>query len=306
MDAEESVNPRTFADLYNRGLSIKEIAKNFKISVSALHRRIDKWFREGYLMYYYNVLLHKMNNPISICILSFNQRIYVLRKIRMLKPITIYYSPLPRPTYLFYFDGDCLEVERVFSLEHSRGMCKNILCGRIESSLLIFENYTKYNIELLIDSDEEKLRDDIDEFIVETYFKLFNPPLEGRIYKDIISEIMRRYLGISIYRNHYYRHVYNRAVKKRIIYRQIDRLKYALLTIYAPDLTSVKEMLMELYKMEIIGGVDQVNVISFDPFIAITHSWVDKDKLWVESLTHDHFNNSKYEIYLVKRILWGI
>lgn len=299
----EGINPKIFADLYNRGFTINEIAKKFNLSTSSLSRRLDKWLREGCLMYYYNVELHKIDIPISICILAFNQRMDVLRKIRMIKPIAVFYTPIPRSTYIVYFEGECHDISKVFLTELQKNSYKIVLCGRIENSPFIFEKYREYDLQLIFDTGDEYARDDIDRFIMETYFSLFNPPSTGRIYKSLIMEIMRRYVGVNIYRNHYYRHLYNKIIRRRIIYREIDKLEYAILTLYTKNYMGARNILLELYRLNIIGGVDQISVISSDPFIAVSHLWINKDNLWYEKLVHKYFENSKYEIYIVKKIV---
>jgi len=298
---EDKITPQLLADLYNRGLTTSKISEVLGIRHQVLSRLASRWFNEGILAEYFNTALHKLRNEISVAAIALNQRLNVLESIKLVKPIAVYFSPLPKPVYIAYFEETCTDLEEAF-LERISHVALNIVhCGKVESSPRVFEEYVNYNLRLEI-LDDDKVIDDIDELIVKIYFQIFNPPPIGYHYRDIVLKSIEQHMKLSTYRNHFYRHVNKKAVWWRVLHRPLAK-RYGILLVHSPSIVEAQSVILKLKEADVIVGVDQVNVISMDPFIGVVHAWVDEERLWSELHNHREIKYAKYELYLVKRLL---
>lgn len=303
--------PQLYADLRNSGYTDREIARKIGISSSYLSKIVGLWTEQGVLLKYYNVLLDKLPDSIQICMYTLDQRISISSFLYSMHPLTIYFSPFPRPTYIVYrrsgrSSSKSLEaIDCPLSCEpSSKSLWRLVLSGVVEMAIAPLETYADPKIELLASSGQLSLDlDEYDQYIAEQFFKYFNPPAplnySARALANSISNLLKGYT----YKNHYYRHLFNKVIKKRFIVRDISSLDYAVLVLYSSDLNSSLKILSSLYSKELLAGIDQVNFISLDPAIAVAHCWIDRDSVWTSDLVHSHFENSRYEIYQVRQIL---
>jgi len=298
------IDPLKLIDLLNNYEKIADVVKEMNIPRSTLYNYIRRMILKGYYIKYYSAYLHRISEPLIASIITLNQRIYATSFLKKLKPVTIYYTPYPKPTYIIYSDMDCDGLEQILYSSRYADILEIKVCSIIEESLIIREVYSKRSVILQRDqSVYEKTQDYIDDFITKIFFKLFNPPLNIDEKRMIIKNIARRNIGVNVFRNHFYRHVYNKTVFKRYIYRDINRYRYAVMFIQSSNLNVVEQLLNRLIDLKILGGVDHANVLSFDPFTAVFHIWVDDDSLWDDSVIHEYFNLVKYDFYIVKQVV---
>ncbi len=303
-----NITPELYADLRNYGYSNREIAMEIGIPQSTLSKKISTWFRNGLLLDYYNVYLDKLMYPIEVCILVFNQRISIESVIYKKHPLTVYFSPIPKPTYFIYrriyFEDHYMNYS--FYKNNYKDVYRVILCSVVEKTLIPREEYVNSKIELNYNDDScinsSYIIDEYDQYLAETLFKYYNPPIsvKGSV---VISKELTSMMRDSLYRNHYYRHLRNKLVKKRIIVRDLTKLEYSILLVYTNSLSKLIDIIYTLHNREIIGGVDQVNFISTEPVIALIHSWINRDKYWRHEVNHEYFSETRYDIYLIKQII---
>ena len=289
-----------YADLRNSGLRNIDIAKKLSVSNPTLSRMVSRWFSEGVLYSYYNISLEHLTKPAHVYVFTVDQRID-LKDLRIIRHSTVsYYSPLPRPTYICYCIA-CNEPvydDRLFMND----MFSEMISGIVKKTLFPVEHYTRRSIDFIGSSKPVKV-DDYDEYIVRVLFKLSNPPLTGQDELRLIHHVITRYMSFTTFKNHYYRHVFNKLVRRRIVFRGFENSVYAIMLIYSNSLNNAEKLLRELYIRGILNGVDQVNVVEVDPTIALAHVWVNEDYLWNENISHEYIGYTKYDIYFVKPII---
>jgi len=299
-----SIDPLKLIDLLNNHEKIADVVKELNIPRSTLYNYIRRMIMKGYYTRYYTVYLHRLSEPLTTSIIILSQRVYASSLLRKLKPVTIYYSPYPKPTYIIYSDMDCDELEQVLYSSRYADILEIRVCSFIEESLVIREVYSKQSVVLQRDQGVyEKVQDYIDDYIAKIFFKLYNPPLNIYEKTAAIKDIARKYIGINVFRNHFYRHVYNKVVFKRYIYRDTSRYNYTVMYLQCSSLNLAEQLLNKLFNMGILGGIDQANVLSFDPFTAVLHIWIDEENLWDVNMTHEYFNIAKYDFYIVKQVI---
>jgi len=290
-----------YADLYNSGLRASDIAKMLGLSLSGLSRRLKKWFNGGVLYKYYNVLVDvAVNLKTRAYVVSLNQRLPIYECIDMPRPMLMYYSPIPRPTYIAYYMARREEYPKINDVNTS--ICRIVVSGDIERVLQPIEHYSERKVEFTLSHRSVEL-DDVDEYIIRFFFSVFNPPVQGSISVNDIANLLARFIPPGVFRNHYYRHVYNRVVKKRILYREPGTSRYCVAIVYGRGIDAVIELLAELYSKRILLGIDQVNFVSSEPAIALVHVWVNLDIIWNHAYSHAKFEHAKYEIYPVKPVI---
>jgi len=295
------ITPQVFADLRNQGLSVAKIASKLGVNYRYLNRLANKWFRDGILLEYYNTALHKLEKGVSVAVIAFNQRIPVYNLVKSVEPLSAYYTPIPKPVLILYFETDCNTfVEKLARSSISR-FSTIVLCEKLANSMRVREVYSELAVKLELDKNVNKVNDGFDELIVKTYFQACNPPLQASCNAKAISKYLKQYMKVSTFKNHFYRHVREVAVWKRVLYRPINR-EYGILLLQAPCTETGESLISKLAELGLIVGVDAVNMLSADPFIAILHVWFDPDKVWDPGLTHNKAEYAKYELYVVEKI----
>lgn len=304
-----NLTPQLYADLRNSGFSNREIASKLNIPESAVSRKINQWFQQGFLLTYYNVYLDKLLYPIELSVIELNQRVSIDTYLYQIHPLTIYYSPLPKPTYFIYrrkySEIDENYVNRVVQEGVCKKLCRVTIKGVIEKTIEPREEYcySRITLENTLDNREELNVDEHDQFLAEMFFKYFNPPVSPIESNSFLIRSIQDLVRTNTYRNHYYRHLYNKLVKKRIVIRDFAKLDYSIIVLYTESLSSFYQVIYSLWSREIIEGIDQVNFISTDPVIAIIHCWISRDKYWSHETTHEVFFNTRYDIHIVKQVM---
>jgi len=295
------ITPQVFADLRNQGLSVAGIAGKLGVNYRYLNRLANKWFRDGILLEYYNTALHKLENGVSVAVIAFNQRIPVYSLVKSVEPLSAYYTPLPKPVLILYFEAECNALIEKLARSTISRFTTIALCEKLVNSMIVHEVYSKLSIKLELDRSVGRVSDSFDELIVKTYFQACNPPIQASCNAKAVLEYLKQYMKASTFKNHFYRHVREVAIWKRVLYRPINR-DYGILLLQAPCIETGESLISKLAELGLIVGVDIVNMLSTDPFIAILHVWFDPDKVWDPGLFHNEAEYAKYELYVVEKI----
>jgi len=295
------IAPQVFADLRNQGLSVTEIAGKLGVNYRYLNRLANKWFRDGVLLEYYTTALHKLEKEVSVAVVAFNQRLPVYNLVKGVEPLSAYYTPLPKPVLILYFESDCNTFAEKLARSAVSRFAAITLCEKLVNSMKVREVYGKLSVKLELDKSVDKVSDDFDELIVKTYFQACNPPIQASCNAKAVLEYLKQYMKVSTFKNHFYRHVKGVAVWKRVLYRPINR-DYGILLLQTPCIEIGENLISKLAELGLIVGVDAANVLSTDPFIAVLHVWFDPDKVWDPGLSHDKAEHAKYELYVVEKI----
>ncbi len=274
--------------------SLKEISAEISVPYEKLTRLVRRGFKLGLLREYYHVALHKIGF-LDFAVISVSQKIPPKFCLGGVKPDVTYYSFTSRPTVLAYGRGLGERLE-----SGVRYVCKPVINGRVRDVLVPVEDGDK--IELLrldevAEGEPAPELDKVDEVTLLTLFRHYNPP-----FKPLTLAELYGFVGLGVtfssFLNHYYRHVDGRLTKKRLVFRQGG--SYAIMVSSAPNLSTLRELLNELAKINVVTGVDQVNVIEGSPLISVSHVWVSPQHLYAADVGHDVFNFTSYEIYLIR------
>ncbi|ADI32292.1 hypothetical protein [Staphylothermus hellenicus] len=304
---------KQYAYLYNKGLKHVEIASVLQIPSSTLSRKIKNYFRNGILLEYYNVFIDKLilDSWIYIIILSQRTKLSKCFKKNIPKPTITYYSPLPRPTYILYYlsykSSRPENPEPISMLDIDLSLCRVKVYGAIKETIIPRENYInkKINLTHTIRSKNQEVSgiDDIDDYIGRLFYLVSNPPLKNYKLRNLVEEIFSKNSTLHIFRNHYYKRLYKAIIYKRIVYRRYPRVYAIIQTTLSGSLLNLESMLNDMLNKGLLIGVDQVNVISYEPLILILHAWIDPDIVWNNDIVLDYLPNIFYDIYVVKQIL---
>ncbi len=293
----EKVFAITYADLYNKGYKYSEIAAKLGLSKSSLSRRVSLLYERGILYTYYNIYLDKLLSPSWFYILKLYRRVVFNKCIDLPRPTIAYYTPYPRPTYMLYYIA---YGSKPFGRNDiNNDVCEIIVESSVEKVLQPTEHYSVREIFFIEDNNHYEV-DDIDEYIARIIYRFSNPPLSIKDIYRFLVEVITKYISYNVFKNHFYRHLYKRIVKKRIIYRETDQ--YSVILVYSSSKNDFIKTVKQLYVNGIVNGVDQVNVLSLEPFIAVMHCWVDRNALWNDKIIHEDIKYTRYYIYLVKQV----
>lgn len=285
-----------YADYLNRGYKLRDLSEFTKVSPSTLTNRLKKFFSKGLLKVYYNVIFQKLPIKVRFIAVSFNHRQRIDKCIgNKLDLITGFYTPTPTLTYFIYVNQRFGE-----EIEFNTGRCRVVLDEEICSSLIPIENYVGKKIELHKPDETRQTMDEQDLEIVREIFHYFNPPPFGNLSYIKLIKGLNNPSGFRRKKIHFYKHVLNKLVVKRILYREPS--SYSIIIIYSNGLKETTYLLNNLVAKGFLKGVDQVNVISFNPFIAVVHCWINEELLWDTNYVDEWKDHYRYEVYLVKRI----
>ncbi|MET1160640.1 MAG: hypothetical protein ABWW65_06740, partial [Thermoprotei archaeon] len=144
--------------------------------------------------------------------------------------------------------------------------------------------------------------DDFDATLARLLYIYSNPPSN---HYGSIKQLLHRFSDIipySVARNHYYRHLYGKIIIPRLIYRNVYESTYSVIIIRSHSTTSAINTLEQLYRNGILTGVDQINILSNDPFLVIAHVWISKKYLKQYNFNHEPVKYLDYGIYTVEPI----
>jgi hypothetical protein len=306
---------KQYATLFNSGLKNIEIAEKLGLKASQLSKRVKNLFINGLLIEYYNVFIDKLLKPSWIYIIEQKQRTSISKCFNTgnyPKPTVTYYSPIPRPTYIMYYlshPGTSLGDEPLpFSIINVR-KCRVSSYGLINNVVIPYEDYVNnkiYVLEKAINSNDypsERI-DYMDEYIAKTFFIASNPPITNHGTLDIVLKIlMNENISKHVFRNHYYKHLRNTIIYKRILYRPYNR-EYAILEYVSVEpILMFEELINNFLNKGLIVGIDQIHIISYEPLILVAHIWVNPEKLWDPEVLVYETPNTYYNIWLVKQIV---
>ncbi len=306
---------KQYATLFNSGLKNIEIARKLGLKASQLSKRVKNLFMNGLLIEYYNVFVDKLLKPSWIYIIEQKQRTSIsncFNKSNYPKPTITYYSPVPRPTYIMYYisySGTSSSDEPLpLSMINVR-KCRVTSYGLINNVIIPYEDYINnkiYILERAINSNDylfERI-DYMDEYIAKTFFIASNPPLTNHgILYIVWKALMNENISKHVFKNHYYKHLRNTIVYKRILYRPYNR-EYAILEYVSVEpVLMFEELINDFLDKGLIVGVDQIHIISYEPLILIAHIWVNSEKLWNPEVLVHEAPNTYYNIWLVKQIV---
>jgi len=289
-----------YADMVNEGYRERDIALKLGVSPSSLSRRINRLFEQGLLHQYYNVLLDKLRSPTWIYVFRMYQRTGFEKCISAPTPSVAYYSPIPSPTYILYYIG--YPTQPIDENALNNEVCRMEISGVVEKVHIPYENYTLKNIELRDPVDDAYRVDDYDETISRYMFWYMNPPEPGRYVFNYLSSMLSEYSTPSSFKNHFYRHVLGKIVYKRLIYREPST--YSIIISYAESKNFLYKLVKKLYSNNILVGVDQVNVVSTEPYVVLIHGWVNVENMWETGNVHEYLKYMTYNIYIVKKIAY--
>lgn len=311
---EDDIYAKQYAFLYNKGLKHIEIANKLKIPPSTLSKKIKNYFINGLLLEYYNVFIDKLMLDSWVYIFILNQRTKLSRCFtnrNFPKPTIMYYSPLPRPTYILYYlsykSGRGEEPEPIPLTCLDLRLCRVKVYGSVKETIVPIEDYVNRKISLTstIRSRHYSVSeiDDVDDYISRLFYIVSNPPLKNYKLRRLVEEIVSKNMTLHVFRNHYYKHINRNIVHRRILYRGYPRT-YAIIQITSSGpLLLVEAVLNDMFDKGLLIGIDQVNIISYEPSILIIHAWVDPDKVWDEKIVFDNVPNIYYDIFIVKHII---
>lgn len=299
---DERIFIHKYLELLDYGLKDKDIAYKMGFSPSSLSRRLNRLYDRGLLRIYFNVFLDRLRSKTWVYMVSFNQRISVdkcMENIRVYRPTTVYYSPIPRPTYILYYVAVGREPLREDDLD--REYCDIELSGPIENVAQPIEKpgrrdvYFKYSHDIF--TTNNIVVDDIDEYISKIFYKVFNPPMIGRRILSVLTEKITHYIPPNVFRYHYYSHLYGKVIRKRIIFREPSI--YSLVILHTTSLEKLEKILSILYEKNILNGIDQVNILSEEPITALVHCWIREDNIWSHNIIHKNISDTRYDVYPV-------
>ncbi|MEM1634912.1 MAG: helix-turn-helix domain-containing protein [Thermosphaera sp.] len=283
-------------ELYNEGASLKEVSKKLGLKPSHISHLISKGFENEVLFKYYNILMKPLGSrrP-TFLMIEMTQKAEVSACIDNKRRIlSIYYSFSRKPLLVMYILERAPIPEEV--LEINTQICNIVFSGTVEDVIIPLENYTERRIDFKL-IDESQLvppKDSIDELIIFEMYNLFNPPLQGNVrVTDILAHISKKYMLKNIL-FHYYNHVKD-LTYPRLIYRTGG--VYSLARIVSPTISLMSRLVNTLFKNGLLVGVDQINLLSKQPAIAVLHGWFDPFKLNDPRVHHETIESSTYEIY---------
>ncbi len=303
---------KNYSLLSSMGFSQKEVSSLLGLPQSLLSRKIRRLNEHGYVLEYYNVFLDKLVYPTWIYFIESTQRT-PLSKCFMDKnfyaPDLLFFSPICRSTYIAYYISrkykDSEESSgpiRLDSIDYTK--CR-IHYDYIKETIIPIEDFIDKRIYVLngIRSSNFNVTADVyDDYIARLFFILTNPPMKYYGLMKLVERITINTFALDVFKNHYYSHVREKIVFKRYLYRKKPR-EYAILRIISTSFTLVEELLNEMFANQLIIGIDQIFVLSYQPVSLVIHCWVDPEKIWDNSIVLEEFSNTYYYIYLVRRIL---
>lgn len=285
-----------YADYLNRGYRLNELSELTGVSPSTLTNRLKKFFNRGLLKLYYNVIFQRLPIGIRFLAVSLSRRQKMDRCIEnKIDLITGFYTPTPTLTYFIYVNQTSSG-----EIEFNTCECRVLFDENVLSSLIPVENYVEKRIELYEPDRALNYVDDDDLAIVKDILRYYNPPPLGNIDYIKLSKALYSNEEFGRRKMHFYKHVLNKLVVKRVLYREPS--SYSITIIYANGLKETACLLNDLVAKGLIKGVDQVNVISLNPFIAIAHCWVNEVLLWDTNFIEEHKGIYRYEVFVVRRM----
>ena len=298
--------------LSSMGFSQKEVSSLLGLSQSFLSRKIRRLNEYGYVLEYYNVFLDKLVYPTWIYFIESTQRMPLSKCFidkNFYAPDLLFFSPINRSTYIAYYISrkhkDSEESSGPLKLDSIDYTKCRIHYDYVKETIIPIEDFVDEKIYILngIRSSNFNVTVDVyDDYIARLFFILTNPPIKYYGLMKLVKRMTINTFALDVFKNHYYSHVREKIVFKRYLYRKKPR-EYVILRIISTSFNLVEELLNEMFANQLIIGIDQIFVLSYQPVSLVIHCWVDPEKIWDDSIVLEEFSNTYYYIYLVRRIL---
>ncbi|WP_440059862.1 hypothetical protein ACSU1N_01480 [Thermogladius sp. 4427co] len=276
--------------------NIREACNRLGIPYHRLARIINHAMEQGVLYEYYNTGLHRIKQ-VEFYIVTMSQKTLPKLCLNTLGPSIVYYSFTSRPLFLVYVFNKSIGEGLVLDGFRKR-VCKTLLQGTVKNVLVPLK---KNGFLELVEFDSlvegNSVIDPVDEAILYTIFRQYNPAT-----KSLKTRELYEYTGLGIsypsFLNHYYRHVRNKLIRKRLVFKQSG--SYAIMIVSGPNIPVLRDLLTELLNLKILTSIDQVNLLESSPTIAVVHAWVNPFNLYSTHIYHEIYNFTSYEIFLVQ------